>query len=291
MKKKIFILTCVMIMGFCIGFGVVTYARHHHLVAGVDYPYDASTYYNPTAIGVADSAPSSFALKDLAANGGTVYDVTRHIKSALFGGYFEKLFGANNDEINNELQNLEQLPDDTKNQANTYLNDIGNQTAAMDPGIDLNNTSAFVTQNDLGDSGSDLSNFPLENKMRYLTDAYAKLAQASNNGSMSSDEILANTNYLIQVSNSVRGDMQAAQASNYMDANLVASYGRMNQMLANLIQLRTAYQMNESDTNLRTRATDSNFNTSFADPYNEQEYENQEKSTGRTRLKVEVPDF
>ena len=290
MKKKIFILTCVLIMGFCIGFGVVTYARHH-LVAGVDYPYDASTYYNPTVIDAADSAPSSYALKDLAANGGTVYDYTRHIKSILFGGYFEKIFGSNNDEINNEQQNLEHLSNDTKNQANNYLTNIGNQTTQMNTGIDLANTSAFITQNAMEDEGADLSNYSLETKMNYLTNAYAILAQASNNGSLSSEDILANTNYLLQVSNSVKGDMQAAQTTNYMDANLVDSYARMNQMIANLIQLRAAYQLNESDTNFRTKATDANFKTSFADPYNEQEYENQEKRTGHTRLKVETPDF
>ena len=38
------------------------------------------------------------ALRDLAANGGNVYDYTRHIKSVLFGGYFEKIFGENNNE-------------------------------------------------------------------------------------------------------------------------------------------------------------------------------------------------
>ena len=288
MGKKIFILTCVIIMGFSVGFGVVIYAEQ---IAGIDYPYDESTYYLPTVVDEADSAPSTFALRDLAANGGNVYDYTRHIKSVLFGGYFEKIFGENNNEINNEEQNLKHLSSDVKAQANDNLASINNQTTKMDTGIDLENSSAFIVQDKLEDEGADLSGYTVENKIQYLANAYANLAQSSNNGSMSDDEILANTNYLLQVSNDVKGDMQATQTANYMNANVTASYARMNQMIANLIQLRAAHQLDESDTNFRSRATDQNFNTSFADPYNDQEYENQEKRTGYTPLKVETPDF
>ena len=287
MGKKIFILTCVIIMGFSVGFGVVIYAEQ---IAGIDYPYDESTYYLRTVVDEADSAPSTFALRDLAANGGNVYDYTRHIKSVLFGGYFEKIFGENNNEINNKEQNLKHLSTDIKAQANDNLALINNQTEKMNPGVDLDNTSAFITQDQL-EWEDDLSGKTVENKIQYLSNAYTNLAQASNNGSMSEDDILANTNYLMQVSNDVKGDMQATQTANYMDANTVAAYARMNQMIANLIQLRSAHQLDESDTNFRTRATDDNFNTSFMDPYNEQEYKNQENRTGYTRLKVETPDF
>lgn len=69
----------------------LAYAKHHR-IAGVDYPYDASAYYSMTAISWADSAPSKYALRDLAGNGGNVIDLTRLVKSILFGDKYQQIW-------------------------------------------------------------------------------------------------------------------------------------------------------------------------------------------------------
>lgn len=61
------------------------YAKHHGPIPGVDIPYDSAAFYSMTQIDWADSAPSRFALKALAGNGGNVIDLTRLLKSILFG--------------------------------------------------------------------------------------------------------------------------------------------------------------------------------------------------------------
>lgn len=92
MKKKgpsfvtrVLVVLMVIVIGFASGSSLtLLYARHHHhKIAGVDYPYDASAYYDPVRVSQADSAPSSYALKDLAANGGSVFDLTRYVKSQV----------------------------------------------------------------------------------------------------------------------------------------------------------------------------------------------------------------
>ena len=97
-KKKFL---AVLGTGFISGFGLIAYA---HVIPGVDKPFNPAAYYTLTQISWADS-PSPYALKDLASNGGSVFDYTRYIKSILFGDKFEKLAETDvdktkNDEIN-----------------------------------------------------------------------------------------------------------------------------------------------------------------------------------------------
>ena len=80
---KLLIVLMVTIIGFASGSSLtVLYARHHHKIAGVDYPHNASAYYNPTTPDYADD-PSTYALRDLAANAGNVIDYTRLAKNIL----------------------------------------------------------------------------------------------------------------------------------------------------------------------------------------------------------------
>ena len=80
---RVLALLLIIIVGFASGSSLtLIYARHHHKIAGVDYPHNPAAYYSPTTVDYADS-PSEFALRDLAANGGNVIDYTRLVKSKL----------------------------------------------------------------------------------------------------------------------------------------------------------------------------------------------------------------
>ena len=78
MRKKKFVL--LFGLGIIGSYSLIAYA---HTVPGWDEPYDIDLYYSLTEISWADS-PSPYALKDLASNGGNVFDYTRSIKSILF---------------------------------------------------------------------------------------------------------------------------------------------------------------------------------------------------------------
>lgn len=77
--KKIAISLGVLALGFA--FGISATIIYAHIIPGVDRPFDPANYYSLDTISAADSAPSAFALRDLAAQGGQVYDYSRHIKS------------------------------------------------------------------------------------------------------------------------------------------------------------------------------------------------------------------
>lgn len=83
MATRVLVVLLVIAVGFASGSSLtLIYARHHHKIAGVDYPHNPAAYYSPTTVDYADS-PSEFALRDLAANGGSVIDYTRLVKSKL----------------------------------------------------------------------------------------------------------------------------------------------------------------------------------------------------------------
>jgi len=76
--KKILI-SLFLIAVVIIGCGVV-YAR---IIPGVDEPFDPGNYYSPTSISYPDSAPSVFTMRDLAGQGGSVFDYVRNTKEIL----------------------------------------------------------------------------------------------------------------------------------------------------------------------------------------------------------------
>ena len=81
-------------------------------VPGVDEPYDPPNYYSLTSILWPDSAPSPFALRDLADQGGAVYDYTREMKSILFGDNFKSIIGALMEKLGIDIINHKPLAAD-----------------------------------------------------------------------------------------------------------------------------------------------------------------------------------
>ena len=53
-------------------------------IPGITEPFDPPNYYSPTSVSIPDSAPSPFALKDLAAQGYKVHDVINSKKDIIY---------------------------------------------------------------------------------------------------------------------------------------------------------------------------------------------------------------
>ena len=119
-KKKFVAILSVLCLGFLGGYGLV----YAHVVPGWDEPYDIDAYYSPTEISWADS-PSPFALRDLASNGGNVYDYTRHIKSIIFGDKFEKTAETSASKTKNEEINSTPFSEEIFAETSAALNVIG----------------------------------------------------------------------------------------------------------------------------------------------------------------------
>ena len=82
-KKKFLAVMSVLSAGFISGYGLIAYA---YIIPGVDEPFNPAAYYSLTQISWADS-PSPYALKDLASNGGSIFDYTRCATCSVMKSY------------------------------------------------------------------------------------------------------------------------------------------------------------------------------------------------------------
>lgn len=123
MKKKW--IATALVLGFSLGYGT-TYARHH-MIPGVDMPFDPANYWTMDTISAPDSAPSEYALRDLANQGGQVYDHTRHLKAIDIALKFLEEFGIRKKQTKIAEDNAKPLDDATRNALAQNEKEIGNK--------------------------------------------------------------------------------------------------------------------------------------------------------------------
>lgn len=79
--EKFLVVPVILATGWSFGWSSTIIYAHHHIIPGVDRPFDPANYWSLDSISVPDSKPSTYTLRDLASSGGQVYDHQRHLKS------------------------------------------------------------------------------------------------------------------------------------------------------------------------------------------------------------------
>lgn len=263
-------------------FGTITEAKHHR-VAGVDYPYDPANYYSQDTISVPDSAPSQFALKDLAANGGNVYDFLRHQKSILYQLRFVDILAVLQKRFQIDLANLLHLPESVTSQ---HQADLANIRIATD--------GAGLTIGDLKDSPigtpnprlSALKKRPVLNsddpsQLPYdvNTSEAEKIAQVGQNfedlfkasvliyrNSDAGDTAIVNA---MQASSNANGAMQGRQANNNLAAVDASIEGTNAVLYGGILQALSLDGMDQLDKSIRAQESYNSAQFSPVDPYSD----------------------
>lgn len=241
------------------GAGVMGYAFS---IPGVTRPYDPPNYYSLTTVSEPDSAPSPFALRDLAAQGGNVYDYTRHIKSILydtkFASWLEILTGKNKVEEDNSAQ----LTDEQKRQgAIAYLETMNalqvNWTQREE------NPAAFDSKNYDGTSGRDLD---YRETSAYLSDGYESAAAGAQNRSAINDKLASALASALQNSNNAIGETQAYQSGAQIEAAKQLAVMALTQAVGAQTDLRNLHQMQSTADRQAQYDMQSNGRALFLDP-------------------------
>ena len=257
----------IAIIGLSTGFGMV-YA-HHHITPGVDRPYDPVDYYSQTSISYADS-PSTFFYKDLASGGNAVLDITRKIKSALFGSDFSNLITVFSSKTANDTINTTPFSNNTYSVNTENLNSINSTTTsnAISPTISGNTLFRSFKNNDDASSSYDEGSQAV-----WLSNTYESFAESAKNSLNDVEKQYDTLNQMLDNSNSAEGDLQANQASAQIKALNVAEMARRNTLLSNSVNMTAVSQMQQVDDNLNGIRTTENTGGYFADPYNQKEYD------------------
>lgn len=287
----------LVIGGLCaviaIGGGGFAFARHHHhhIVPGTDIPYNSAAYYSPTTIDYADS-PSTYALRDLAANGGSVIDYTRLAKSILdkigLGNIYDGTVGLLT------AQSIDNAPLSDISQERmaeilkaTRMNYALNKT---DPHFDTYNP--HINSDDYDEDGTFLGNStkPAGDAFAWDADQVKNLAVAAQTSSRNLQNYVDGADEMEQIMASANGSTSAAQAANGMSGLLNQAMQERTEAMRRFITMRTIANMKEHDEEERMNGTPMSLGV-FDPDHNPYKIYGQMKGTYQEERNTAMPDF
>ena len=233
-SKKVTAVLCT----FLAGAAGVGYAWD---IPGVTEPYDPPNYYSLTSISWADSAPSPFALWDLAENGGNVYDYTRHIKSILYGTKFASWFEKLTAKLGIEEANFMKLPEARKEKGMEDIKILYDSMAESRTHIDLH-PKAFERDYDDGVAGRKLDDREIS---KFMSDSYTATTQNTIHRYHDMDQTMQAIRRALQNSNQAIGETQALQSGAQIEAIRQMAIMHLSSAMGDQIQIRSVHQMRE----------------------------------------------
>ena len=238
-------------------------------IPGITEPFDPPNYYSPTSVSIPDSAPSPFALKDLAAQGYKVHDVINSKKDIIstIKTYIDMLqnitlFDTKSNDLKHSNDTNEDIPvlfSDIQDRIN-YTEDINLQD------IDnmLYNSSTIIASNPYKQK-----NISLKDKYNYLNKIYATTLSYAKNDLNSYDERKQALLKTIQSLNSIETTMQAQEKNSEIDTLRYIEEKYRQQLIYELTVLKIAKLKDTEDSTLREKITTQNIlNMQVEDPYN-----------------------
>ena len=238
-------------------------------IPGITEPFDPPNYYSPTSVSIPDSAPSPFALKDLAAQGYKVHDVINSKKDIIstIKTYIDMLqnitlFDTKSNDLKHSNDTNEDIPvlfSDIQDRIN-YTEDINLQD------IDnmLYNSSTIIASNPYKQK-----NISLKDKYNYLNKIYATTLSYAKNDLNSYDERKQALLKTIQSLNSIETTMQAQEKNSEIDTLRYIEEKYRQQLIYELTVLKIAKLKDTEDSTLREKITTQNILNMPSDYYKE----------------------
>jgi len=268
MVRKIAFFLSVLIIGFAAGYGGynVTFAKHHHPIPGIDIPFNSAAYYSATTLDYADS-PSTFTLRDLARNGGTVFDYARNIKNVLTTKNVIEWLKLAVQKTGLDILNSTKLPSER-------MGKTGDNIFIMHATADNNNRSSMVSNLLNGTLfrsptryDENTNSYNTQSQRQALEDTYTEIAKSAQEVVKSSDAQEETYCRIMDDANNAVGEMQVKQAQVEADAFHQAQTAQRNMLLSNLTTLKSMEKKAELDENLAyTRLVD-DAQLQVQDPY------------------------
>ena len=263
-KKKFLAMMGVLSMGFISGYGLIAYA---HVIPGVDEPFNPAAYYSLTKISWADS-PSPYALRDLASNGGSVFDYTRYIKSIIFGDKFEKIAETDTDKTKNDEINSTPFSEEIFAETTAALKVIGIGTEKVTRTATIDETNPYLRQgNDDHWDSYDQNAYSRQDKYKWLDNTYKNFADGAKSEIIETERTIDAAKKIFEHTNAAEGHLQMYQAQNELKTLLAYELARQNALDANLAQLQAVNQAAEYDSNVESAYIDSITKFDVIDPY------------------------
>ena len=261
------VIYCLGVLGACFVIGLGSYGiGYARVIPGVDEPYDPANYYSQTSISYADSAPSPFALKDLARQGGNVYDYARHMKAIMATQNTENWLATALERFGIKVKNMNPLDNSilTIVQRNlACLNEDTNSSSLGEKTMDFWKSRIF--RND--EAYEDESTFKAQDQYQAAAEIYKLYGDNAKGFIDTADSEQANIFAIVEASNNAEGEMQADQAKADAMAMVEAETARRNKLLGNLASIKSVEGKIKQNEDLAFRRQVQAAQISIEDPY------------------------
>ena len=261
------VIYCLSVLCVCCIGGIGAYkVGFAHVVPGVDEPYDPANYYSMTSISYADSAPSPFALKDLARQGGNVYDYARHMKAIMATQNMESWLSTAMERFGITVKNRNPLD-------NSILTTVQRNLASLN--ADTNSSSlgertmdfwkSRIFRNDEG--YEDENTFKAQEQYQAAAEIYKIYGDNAKGFIDTASSEQANIAAIVEAGNNAEGEMQADQAKADAMAMVEAEIARRNKLLGNLASIKAVEGKIRQNEDLAFRRQVQAAQISIEDPY------------------------
>ena len=261
------VIYCLSVLCVCCIGGIGAYkVGFAHVVPGVDEPYDPANYYSMTSISYADSAPSPFALKDLARQGGNVYDYARHMKAIMATQNMESWLSTAMERFGITVKNMNPLDNSilTTVQRNlASLNSDANSRSLGERTMDFWKSRIF--RNDEG--YEDENTFKAQEQYQAAAEIYKIYGDNAKGFIDTASSEQANIAAIVEAGNNAEGEMQADQAKADAMAMVEAETVRRNKLLGNLASIKAVEGKIRQNEDLAFRRQVQAAQISIEDPY------------------------
>ena len=262
-------LMIVGVVAMLIGGIGVTSAWHH--IPGVTRPYDPPNYYSLTSISWADSAPSPFALRDLAAQGGRVYDYTREIKSVLFGKDFRSIIAVLTEKLGIDIIDHRPLAAEIRDHGLVIVNEQqqhAHEIYQMEAWKRMEESPLFHRFDESAAQHDAPRDLPAQRRL--LADsytAYAKGAQLAVSDHAQSDAAMRQ---LLAALEHAQGEQELRQIAAQIEALSAAEAAKRTALLAALTELKATVQREKTDAALEHQRRVERAKVVVADPFDKE---------------------
>ena len=231
-KKKLVTFLGVSGLGVLCGYNLVAYA---YSVPGWDEPYNPAAYYSLTEISFEDS-PSPFALRDLAINGGTVYDYARHIKSIVAGDNLEKTAEVAVSKTEKEEINTKPFTEEIFLETTSALNIVGIGTEKVSKEATIDETNKYLRQGNADDWETyNPAEYNTQDKYLWLDEVYKDFVSGSRQEIAETENVIRAAEKILNHTNIAEGNLQMYQAQNELKTLLAYELARQNALEFNNI--------------------------------------------------------
>ena len=288
-KKKFVAMLGAVTVGFLGGYNLVANA---YSVPGWTEPYNPAAYYSLTEISFEDS-PSPFALRDLARNGGSVYDYARHIKSIVAGDNLEKTAEIFVSKSASAEKNSKPFSEEIFLETESALKVIGLGTENISKTAVIDESNGKLRQGNADDWETyDNNLYKSEEKYKWLDETYKNFVLGSRQEIAETEKSISAAEKIMAHTNLAEGELQMYQAQNELKTLLAYELARKNALYANLAQVQAVYQAGEYDEAVESAYIDSITKFDVADPYDEVTYKMLKEEYDYEKPKVAgMPDF